>query len=142
MRRLDLRAMVMGVLAVLGLTACYEIFGPVWATKLGSIMIDSATSIVIPDSVAVSTDFTVSFQTGGGGCDRAGTTEVKVIDSRTVELRPYDEYQVNPPSCTANILFFRHTATLQFDHTGIATVRLIGAYNDTTKTITKTVVVR
>ena len=63
------------------------------------------------------------------------------MDSRTAEIPAYDDYEVNPQACTTILQFFHHTATLQFGQAGNGTVRLIGAYNDSTVTITRTVVV-
>jgi hypothetical protein len=133
-------ALVCGLVAMTA--ACGAIFGPTYRSQLGYIDQTFPSPISIPDSVAAKTDFTVSFRTSGGGCMKQGDTEVMMIDSRTAEIRPYDDRVVNPTSCTANIEFYSHTATLQFAQSGNATVRLISAYNDSTITITRTVVVR
>jgi hypothetical protein len=117
-------------------SACAQLFGVVWASRLGFIQPDSA---VVPDSVAAGVGFTVAVQTSGGGCNRAGNTVVLMVDAHTAEVRPYDEYEVNPPDCTTNILLFHHSATVQFDQTGTGIVRVIGAYNDSTITITHSV---
>jgi hypothetical protein len=127
---------------VILISACGEIFGPTYRSQLGYIDQTFSQPISIPDSVAAKTDFTVSFRTSGGGCMKQGDTKVAMIDSRTAEIRPYDDRVVNPTSCTANIEFYSHTATLRFAQSGNATVRLISAYNDSTITITRTVVVR
>jgi hypothetical protein len=125
----------------LGLAACAELFGPVWATRLGSID-QTMGHLMVPDTVAAGNAFVVSFQTDGGGCNRMGDTQVTMVDSRTAEIRGYDDYQVNPSTCTTILYLFKHTATLQFAQAGISTVRLIGAYNDSTITITRSVVVQ
>ena len=125
----------------LSLAACAEILGPMYSSKLASID-ESFSPVTVPDSVTARTDFVVSFNTVGGGCTRVGDTQVSMVDSRTAEIRPFDLHQVNATMCTTDIRFLLHTATLQFDQPGIATVRLIGAFNDSTKTITRTVVVR
>jgi hypothetical protein len=125
---------------VLGLAACAGLFGPVWASRLGSID-QTLGPVAVPDTVAVNTSFLVSFTTSGGGCHRMGNTQVTMVDSRTAEIRGYDDYQVNPSVCNAIQYHFHHTATVRFAQAGISTVRLIGAYNDSTITITRAVVV-
>ena|ERR1019366_699117 len=121
--------------------ACASIVGPIDALGLGFIVNDSAQPVTVPDSVTASTDFLVSLETSGGGCNRVRNTQVTMVDSRTAEIRPYDYFPVNTPQCPANLLFIHHTATLRFGQPGTATVRLIGQYNDSTITITRTVVV-
>ena len=128
-------------IVALGLAACAELFGPVWATRLGSID-QTLGHVTVPDTVATNTNFLVSFTTSGGGCDRMGNTQVTMVDSRTAEIRGYDDYQVNPSACVSILYLFHHTSTVQFAHAGISTVRLIGAYNDSTITVTRTVVVQ
>lgn len=122
--------------------ACSEIFGVKWVSQLAFIDQTFASPISVPDSVDAKTDFTVSFSTDGGGCMMAGDTKVTMIDSRTAEIRGYDSRIEHPTACTADLKFYLHTATLQFAQSGSAIVRLVGAYNDTTITIARPVVVR
>jgi hypothetical protein len=130
---------VAGCVIAFGVAACTALFGPTWAYQPGSIAIGS---IVVPDTVTVRTDFMVTFNTQGGGCTKAGYTKALFLDNLTVEIRPYDSYQVHPSACTTILAIYPHAMALQFGQTGIATLRLIGAYNDSTITITRTVVVR
>lgn len=133
-----MRATSLCVLGIL-LTACAELFGPTWGTRIGSII---SGTIVAPDSAAVGADFTVSLKTSGGGCNKAGYTTSTLVDSLTAEIRPYDYYQINPSACTLILATFLHATTVQFPKAGIATLHVIGAYNDSTITTTRTVVVR
>lgn len=140
-RRIKLGGKIGACILGLSLVACAEIVGPMYASQLASID-ESFAPVTVPDSVAARTDFVVSFHTVGGGCTRVGDTQVTMVDGRTAEVRPFDLHQVNATMCTADIRFLLHTATLRFDQAGIATVRLIGAFNDSTRTITRAVVVR
>ncbi len=74
---------------VLAITACGEIFGVSYASQLASISGD----VTMPDTVAVNTDFSVTFATTGGGCSENGTTQVTMIDAHTAEVRPYDQQE-------------------------------------------------
>ena len=133
-------ALIFGLIAMTA--ACGDIFGVTWVSQLAIIDQTFASPISVPDSVDAKTDFTVSFSTDGGGCMKGGDTKVTMIDSRTAEIRGYDSRIAHPSSCTANLAFYLHTATLQFAQSGIAVVRLVGAYNDSTITIARAVVVR
>jgi hypothetical protein len=129
-------------IAGLGLAACTGLFGPTYALRLGYLETYPSLSVTVPDTVAVSTDFDVSFHTSGGGCTEVGTTKVAMVDGRTAEIRPYDYFEVNPQACTTILQFFPHYARLQFGQAGTATLRVIGASGDSTITVTRTVVVR
>lgn len=122
-----------------GLAACVGLFGPRWGSRIG-IIVDG--SIVVPDTASVGANFVVTFTTSGGGCTKAGWTETRLLDSLTAEIRPYDYYQIDPSACTANLAHFPHAAPVQFGRSGTAAVRVIGAYNDSTITTTRTVIVR
>ena len=127
------------VVFAFGLAACAELFGPTWGTRIGSI-VDG--SIVVPDTAVVGANFVVTLTTRGGGCNKAGYTQILMVDSVTAEVRPYDYYEINPSACTTILASFGHAAPVQFGHAGTATVRVIGAYNDSTITATRTVIVR
>lgn len=132
------RAAAVCILAF-GLAACAELFGPTWAPRIGSI-VDG--SLVVPDTVAVGAAFVVTLHTTGNGCAKAGYTTTMLVDNVTAEVRPYDYHQVNPSACTTIQATFLHATPVQFGHAGIATLHVIGAYNDSTITTTRTVVVR
>jgi hypothetical protein len=132
------RAAAVCILAF-GLAACTELFGPTWASRIGSIVNGT---LVVPDTVAAGATFVVTLNTSGNGCAKAGYTTTLMVDSLTAEIRPYDYQQVNPSACTTIQASFLHADSLQFRRTGIATLRVIGAYNDSTITTTRTVVVR
>ena len=80
---------------------------------------------VVPDTVLKSTPFEVTVRSYGGGCIRQGDTEVS-ISANVAEVRPFDSFPVGPQSCTLELRFFTHAATLQFNSAGSATVRVRG----------------
>ena len=134
------RALFMSCIAVL-VAGCADIFGPHYSSHLGQID-TTFKPISVPDTVAANSDFTVSFYTSGGGCDRDGNTAVTMADARTAEIRGYDERQTNATACVTILSFYLHTATVRFAQTGGATVRVIGASADSTVTYSRVVVVR
>jgi hypothetical protein len=133
-----MRATSLCVLGIL-LAACAELFGPAWLPRIGSI-VDG--TLVVPDTVAVDATFVVTLHTTGNGCAKAGYTTTFMVDSLSAEIRPYDYHEVNPSACTTIQATFLHADSLQFARTGIATLRVIGAYKDSTIATTRTVVVR
>ena len=113
-----------------------------YSLRLGTLWTYPPLPVTSPDTVAINADFDVSFETTGGGCTKVGTTTVTMADSRTAELRGYDNFIVSSAVCTADLRSLTHHATLRFGQTGAATLHVIGASGDSTITITKTVVVR
>ena len=126
----------------LGLAACSALVGPTYASRPGVLEPPSSPSVTLPDTVAVDSDFAISLETSGSGCNTIGTTEIKMVDDHTTEVRPWDYAQVNATVCTAVYKLFDHHATLRFAKTGIATVHVIGQAGGGTSEVTRTVVVR
>lgn len=85
---------------------------------------DPPSALVVPDTVRAGVDFPVAATTLGGGCERAGETEVSVSGGLAT-VTPYD-YTVRTASCTDILRFLPHTATLRFATPGRAVVRLQG----------------
>jgi hypothetical protein len=80
--------------------------------------------LVVPDTVRAGVDFQVAATTLGGGCERAGETEVDVRGGLAT-VTPYD-YTARAAACTDILRFLPHTATLRFASPGEAVVRLQG----------------
>ena len=81
--------------------------------------------ISAPASATRGVPFEVSVQTFAGGCTRAiARTETK-ISGTLVEIRPYNETR-RASNCTDDLLILTHTASVQFDQLGSATIRVIG----------------
>jgi hypothetical protein len=85
---------------------------------------DPPNALVVPDTVRAGMDFQVAATTLGGGCERAGETEVDVRDG-VATVTPYD-YTARAAACTDILRFLPHTATLRFSTPGQAVVRLQG----------------
>jgi hypothetical protein len=67
----------------------------------------------------------VEVTTYGGGCHSKGETEVS-RSGMTADVVPYD-YTAPPGTvCTQPLLSFRHTAAIEFDRAGTATIRVRG----------------
>jgi len=85
---------------------------------------DPPAALVVPDTVRAGADFQVSATTLGGGCERAGETEVDV-QGGVATVTPYD-YTALPAACTDILRHLPHTAVLRFGTPGEAVVRLRG----------------
>ncbi len=81
-------------------------------------------ALVAPDTVRAGVDFQVSATTLGGGCERAGETEVDV-QGGVATMTPYD-YTARSASCTDILRYLPHTVVLRFATPGEAVVRLLG----------------
>ena len=112
-----------GLLVAAGLLmgAC-GIFGPDEERVIGRIDSDSDPMFIVPDSVAVGQAFTVTVVTGGDSCYRNGDTEVR-IEGNIAVVTPYD-FRRNADVCFSLLQFFDHQATILFDVTGGAQVKL------------------
>jgi hypothetical protein len=67
----------------------------------------------------------VEVTTYGGGCHSRGETEVSRT-GMTAEIVPYDYTAPPGTPCTMQLLSFRHTAAIEFDQAGTATIRVRG----------------
>ncbi|HSJ08862.1 MAG TPA: hypothetical protein VK928_03090 [Longimicrobiales bacterium] len=70
-------------------------------------------------------DVTVRVTSYGGGCHRKGDTVVKV-DGLVADITPYDRTAPPGTMCTQPLLSFEHVATVRFDRTGGARIRVHG----------------
>ena len=77
----------------------------------------------IPETATASVPFEVTVWTWGGGCYEIGETEVDV-DGRTAVVTPYDYLETTAKSCTDDIRYFEHKATVTFMDPGTAQVVL------------------
>ena len=102
-------------LGVAATTACGST-GPDEVRFLGRIF-DPEPVVEVPDTVSVSMPFNVSIETVGGGCTRAGETEVEVVGNKAIVI-PYDYGPVGDPPCTADVIPIVHSATVTFDAVG------------------------
>jgi hypothetical protein len=125
--------------ASLALVGCPSLLGPSYAYYLASV---DASAAVIPDTVAVDSTFTITFHTGGGGCETDGYTQATMIDGRTAEIRAYDQREVDPSACTTIAKIFLHSTPVQFTLTGSAAIRFIIPSGDTTIAVIRSVAVR
>ncbi|HEV2736033.1 MAG TPA: hypothetical protein VGV85_14395 [Longimicrobiaceae bacterium] len=80
--------------------------------------------LVVPDTVRAGVDFQVAATTLGGGCERAGETEV-AVSGGLATLTPYD-YTRRAEACADILRHLPHTATLRFASPGQAVVLLQG----------------
>ncbi len=85
---------------------------------------DPPSALVVPDAVRAGEDFQIAATTLGGGCERAGETEVSVQGS-VATVTPYD-YTQRAVDCPDLLRHLPHTATLRFASPGPAVVRLQG----------------
>ena len=85
---------------------------------------DPPSALVAPDTVRAGVDFQVGATTLGGGCERAGETEVQVSGGVAV-VTPYD-YTARAGACHDILLYLPHAATLRFSTPGEAVVRVRG----------------
>jgi hypothetical protein len=85
---------------------------------------DPPAALVVPDTVRAGVDFQVSATTLGGGCERAGETEVDV-QTGVATVIPYD-YTQRGVDCPDILRFLPHAAVLRFAAPGEAVVRLRG----------------
>lgn len=85
---------------------------------------DPPNALVVPDTVPAGVEFQLAATTLGGGCERAGETEVDVRGS-VATVTPYD-YTARAEACPDILRLLPHTAVLRFGTPGEAVVRLQG----------------
>jgi hypothetical protein len=71
-------------------------------------------------------DVTVRVTTYGGGCTARGWTDVSV-SGLTADIRPFDYVAPAGTICTMQLLSFIHEASIRFDRSGLATLRIHGS---------------
>ena len=106
-------------LGVVATAACGST-GPDEVRFLGRIL-DSEPVVEVPETVSVSMPFNVSIETVGGGCTRAGETEVEVVGN-TATISPYDYGPVGDPPCLAFVAPIVHSAAVTFAAVGEGTI--------------------
>jgi hypothetical protein len=102
--------------------------------------------VQIPEVVDRGTDFEVAVRSFGNGCVDQGDTEVSVAGG-VGEVRPHDIFVTHMPrnfACPDILRVHLHRATLRFDQSGAATIRVRGRSQpgDTPLVIERTVQVR
>ena len=116
-------------LGVVVTAACSPSLGPADEVRvLGTIV--SIERIEVPDTVSVSTPFTVSVVTVGDSCHRVGDTEVDLSDN-TATIFPYDWSSSRGDGgsaefCLFGLWSFEHLATVEFDAVGAGTIIVQG----------------
>ena len=82
-------------------------------------------NIELPEMVNRGEDFQVTVRTYAGGCEREiSRTNVRIDDMEAL-IVPYN-VKTNSQSCTADMLFLNHVATLSFEQVGTATITVRG----------------
>ena len=110
------------------ITACGIISGPTSTADPAMLIYAGDTAVITsPDTVDRGTSFTLRVRTIGGGC----THEVARTDVRSagavVEIRPYNlTNRQHGITCTADIYFLEHVATLRFAAAGVGVIRVFG----------------
>lgn len=124
-------------LALLALTAaaCPSPFGPDTERRLAVIELgDEAPRVEVPATATAGTPFQVRVTSYGGGCIRAGRTEVRVSGS-TATVEPY-QIITKHDVCTADLRIDVNTASVRFDAPGTATVVVRGLNDAANQVIT------
>jgi hypothetical protein len=83
--------------------------------------------VTVPDTVPVNTPAPIVVKTYGGGCIFAKASEEVSVEGLLAVVEPYDSVRV-ATVCRANLRTFSHTADVQFDQQGTATVRVVGLF--------------
>jgi hypothetical protein len=123
---------------ILRLLACTSLFAAAacpgitgvtgrWERQPAYVVDGQEARVGVPARVNAGADFQVNISTYGGGCHRQGDTEVSVSQgTRTVDVSPFDEVNVEAGVCTQELKTFSHTATVRFEQPGTAVVRVHG----------------
>ncbi|TVP59962.1 MAG: hypothetical protein EA351_01065 [Gemmatimonadales bacterium] len=119
---------LIGLLSLVALGGCDSIFGPDELRVPGILRLE-ADVVEVPDVAVVDEAVTIRVTTGFyGGCSRKGDTQFEQDGSRVV-VRPFD-YLTSPgddSDCVTMVRTFLHEIELQFDETGVVTVRIEGS---------------
>jgi hypothetical protein len=117
------------LLAALVASACDGVVGPgVGEIRRAGVIehFGDPVSISIPDRVTAGEEFAVQVRTYGGGCVRAGDTQVQTVGTVAV-VEPFDlEQRDRDVACPDVLRLIAHTAVLRFPDAGTATVRVAG----------------
>ena len=105
---------------------------------------EDSISFVVPDTVAINTDFTIATTTYGGSCDSKGPTDVIVMSDGSIELRPFDVTEVDSDKpCPLQAQTFSHSGSIKVSAAGPKVIVLRGRdWNLGMTTRTKMVVVK
>ena len=105
-------------------TAC-EVLDPTFAEPGLIISYGDTAQVMAPDSTARGVPFEVSIGTFAGGCTREiARTEIAIV-GMVAEIRPYNETR-RSDGCTDDLIILTHTAIIQLDQPGAATIRVVG----------------
>lgn len=86
---------------------------------------EALSQITAPDTVSAGTAFEVQFTTFAGGCTRT-VARVDVSTSGSVSAIHGYDHGSGGVVCTQDIFMLPHTATVQFEERGTATIQVIG----------------
>ena len=81
--------------------------------------------VAAPATVTRGLAFAVSVSTFAGGCTRTIARTEAEVSQTLAEIRPYNETR-RAEWCTRDLIILTHTAVIQFDQPGPATIRVIG----------------
>lgn len=113
---------------LLPILACDSATSPEEVRELGIVSFhgDERGVIVVPESVSARESFTITVRTFGGGCTRAGDTEVEQ-SGNTVTASPFDITLQGPEVvCPAVLMRLDHEVSLHFDAPGQARILVRG----------------
>ena len=91
------------------------------------ILSGDSTTISAPASVPVHTPANIEFITFAGGCIGKGET-IATVEGLVAQVLAY-QYIYHPKAgeaCTADLRFDRNVASVRFDVSGTATIRIVG----------------
>ena len=122
-------------LAALVTAACPSPFGVDTERRRAVIELgDEAPEVEVPATAAAGAPFTVKITSYGGGCIRAGRTEVSVSGS-VATVEPYQIIEKRE-ICTADLRIEVNTASIRFDTPGPAKVVFRGLNDAANEVIT------
>jgi hypothetical protein len=134
LRRLQRRARLFAVLAA---PAACSVVDPTFAEPALIIFYGDTAQVATPSSVTRGVPFEVSVQTFGGGCTRMIARTETDVSGAVAEIRPYNETR-RSDVCTDDLLFLTHVVSIQFDHVGPVTIRVIAEQRPFGDTTTRT----
>jgi hypothetical protein len=141
-----MRYLIAGILTAAALGACNLTDTHTRMQRNGLLRLAAEDSVdwVVPDTVAINTDFNISVVTYGGSCDRIGPTDVIPLPNGTVDFKPFDITEITPDKpCPLVIQTFTHTGTLKVSEVGPKSITLWGReWNNSIMTRVKTVYIK
>ncbi len=127
MMHMRYRDLVLGTICLLVITACGLLDPTSTAVPAALIFYGDTTVISSPDTVARATPFSVRIRTFAGGCTRETARTDVTVNGLVAEIRPYDlTTSRRGVTCSADLLFLDHVATVEFFEPGIGLLRIVG----------------